>query len=143
MLLPSCKSPAVYQPRKPQKTVLYEVFLKHLETWLQAQEYVPFYVEKELRKYLECGILAHGFARALCKGCNHDFILAFSCKGRGVCPSCNTRRMSEVAAHLEEHLLPKIPMRQWVLSFPKRLRPFLKNNPSLQVVYHCFCKLST
>ena len=27
-------------------------------------------------------------------------ILVFSCKGRGVCPSCNTRRMVETAAHL-------------------------------------------
>ena len=26
--------------------------------------------------------------------------MAYSCKGRGVCPSCNTRRMVETAAHL-------------------------------------------
>lgn len=38
------------------------------------------------------GILAHGFARARCDECGHDFLIAFSCKGRGICPSCNTRR---------------------------------------------------
>ena len=27
---------------------------------------VPAYVERDLRKFLECGILAHGFARARC-----------------------------------------------------------------------------
>ena len=27
---------------------------------------VPGYVERDLRKFLECGILAHGFARARC-----------------------------------------------------------------------------
>ncbi|MBK1650193.1 hypothetical protein CKO36_16715 [Rhabdochromatium marinum] len=32
--------------------------------------------------------------------------MAFSCKGRGVCPSCNTRRMAETAAHLVDHVLP-------------------------------------
>jgi hypothetical protein len=36
-----------------------------------------------------------------------------SCKGRGVCPSCNTRRMAETAAHLVDHVLPRLPVRQW------------------------------
>ena len=26
--------------------------------------------------------------------------MAYSCKGRGVCPSCNARRMVETAAHI-------------------------------------------
>jgi anaerobic ribonucleoside-triphosphate reductase len=52
-------------------------------------------VEREFRRYLECGILAYGFARARCPDCGHDFLVAFSCKGRGLCPSCNARRMAE------------------------------------------------
>lgn len=52
-----------------------------------------------------------------------------SCKGRGVCPSCNTRRMAETAAYLTDHVLPHLPVRQWVLSVPKRLRYFLQNDP--------------
>ena len=44
-----------------------------------------------------------------------------SCNGRGICPSCNTRRMVETAAHLIDHVFPLVPMRQWVLSFPKGL----------------------
>jgi hypothetical protein len=40
------------------------------------------------------GILAHAFARARCGGCGYDFLIAYSCKGRGVYPSCNTRRMA-------------------------------------------------
>ena len=35
---------------------------------------------------------------------------------------CNTRRMVETAAHLAEHVIPRLPVRQWVLSVPKRLR---------------------
>ena len=54
----------------------------------------PGYVEEELRGYLECGILCFGFARRLCTGCGTGFVIAFSCKGRGVCPSCNGRHMA-------------------------------------------------
>ena len=86
---------------------------------------VPAHVEKELRSYLKCGILAHGFARARCSGCGYDFLVAFSCKGRGACPSCNAKRMAETAAHLVDHVIPHVPVRQFVLSVPKRLRPFL------------------
>ena len=80
---------------------------------------------------LRCGILAHGFARACCSGCGYDFLVAFSCKGRGVCPSCNARRMVETAAHLVDHVFPPLPVRQWVLSVPKRIRPFLHHNPTV------------
>ena len=55
---------------------------------------VPGYVEEELRGYLQCGLLCFGFGRALCMGCGRGFVVAFSCKGRGVCPSCNGRHMA-------------------------------------------------
>jgi hypothetical protein len=56
-------------------------------------------------------------------------MLAFSCKGRGVCPSCSARRMAETTAHLVDHVLPPLPVRQWVLSVPKRLCYFLEREP--------------
>lgn len=107
-----------------------------LETWLaQTEEAEPNsvagYVERELRGYLECGILAHGFARARCPECAADFLVAFSCKGRGVCPSCTTKRMAATAAHLVDAVIPQVPMRQWVLSLPQRLRPALRADPAL------------
>jgi hypothetical protein len=58
-------------------------------------------------------------------------LVAFSCKGRGVCPSCSARRMGGVAAHLTDQVLPPLPLRQWVLSLPKRIRPFLPHDPRL------------
>jgi hypothetical protein len=33
--------------------------------------------------------------------------------------------MAETAAHLADHVFPPLPVRQWVLSVPKRLRYFL------------------
>ena len=89
---------------------------------------LPEWVERDFRGYLECGILAHGFARARCGDCGNERLIPFSCKGRGICPSCNARRMCEVAAHLTDHVLPHVPARQWVLSVPKRLRPYLHHD---------------
>jgi hypothetical protein len=90
---------------------------------------VPGYVEDELRGYLECGLLCFGVARAVCTGCGQGFVVAFSCKGRGVCPSCNGRHMAQTAAHLADHVIPPAPVRQWVISVPKRLRGFLADRP--------------
>ena len=36
--------------------------------------------------------------------------------GDFVCPSCGARRMAEGAALLVDEVLPRQPMRQWVLS---------------------------
>ena len=90
---------------------------------------MPGHVEDELRGYLECGLLCFGFARAVCMTCRTGFVVAFSCKGRGVCPSCNGRHMAQTAAHLADHVIPPVPVRQWVISVPKRLRGFLADRP--------------
>jgi len=42
---------------------------------------LPAYVEGELRRYLACGILAHGFTQVRCAGCKAERLVAFSCKG--------------------------------------------------------------
>ena len=72
----------VYRPRRPTTTPLYPVVQHHLETFLaQAAERdptgygVPSWVEKDLRAYLRCGILAHGFARVRCDDCGHERLL--------------------------------------------------------------------
>ena len=36
--------------------------------------------------------------------------------------------MAETAAHLADHVLPRVPVRQWVLSVPKRLRYYLQHD---------------
>ncbi len=129
---------AVYRRRRPTTTPLYPIVQHHLETFLaRAAEADPWgegvagWVEEDFRAYLRCGILAHGFARVRCDDCAAERLVAFSCKGRGVCPSCNARRMVEVAAHLNDHVLPPLPIRQWVLSVPKRIRPFFHHDPAL------------
>jgi hypothetical protein len=61
-------------------------------------------------------MLAHGFARVRCEGCKDELLVAFSCKGRGVCPSCNAKRAHVTAVHWVERVLPHGPYRQWTLA---------------------------
>jgi len=79
-------------------------------------------VQAEFRTFLRCGWLAGGFARFRCGRCGTERLVAFSCKGRGFGPSCGARRMVERAAHLVDAVLPDVPVRQWVLTLPLRLR---------------------
>jgi len=80
-------------------------------------------VEKELREYVECGVLGHGFVRLRCDDCGEERAVAFSCKGRGFCPSCTGRRMADTSARLVDDVFsPNAPVRQWVLSLPMQIR---------------------
>src|SRR5947199_6097998 len=112
---------ATYTPRDPSSTVLYHVIAEHLETFLASLNAapdatgLPAYVEREFYDYLRCGILAHGFLRLGCDTCHHEWLLPFSCKRRGFCPSCAGRRMAQMAAHLVEQVSPGSPTRQWVV----------------------------
>ena len=122
-----------YARHRPEETLLYRLVAEHLETFLaetreKHDRALPTYVERELRAYLRCGILAHGFGRAECRVCHRQIVVAFSCKKRGLCPSCNARRMCKSAAHLTDRVLPDVPVRQWVLSVPFELRFLLASN---------------
>ncbi|HEY5645241.1 MAG TPA: transposase, partial [Pseudomonadales bacterium] len=115
-----------YAPRRPETTHLYGVVQQHFETWLAHARVrgrtVPGFVEREFRGFLDCGIPAHGFLRLHCDECGLDRVVPFSCKGRGFCPSCGGRHMADTAAHLVDRVLPRVPVRQWVLSLPFGLR---------------------
>ncbi len=117
-----------YRRREPENSLLYRVVATHLDVFLaRAADLadgsgLPAFVERELRAFLKCGILEHGFVRVHCDACGKDALVAFSCKGRGFCPSCGGRRMAATAAHLVDRVLPHVPVRQWVLSLPIRLR---------------------
>jgi hypothetical protein len=119
---------ASYEPRRPGDSLLYRIVQEHWETFradagrLRDGEGLPAFVQDEFREFLRCGWLAGGFARFRCGGCGAERLVAFSCKGRGFCPSCGGRRMVERAAHLVDAVLPDVPVRQWVLTLPLRLR---------------------
>jgi hypothetical protein len=50
--------------------------------------------------------------------------------------------MVETAAHLNDHVFPRLPVRQWVLSVPKRLRYFMqRDGPVLNMVLRIFLRV--
>ena len=59
--------PRGYRPRRAETTALYRVVADHVETMLQdardrsAHGFgLPRHVERSFRRYLACGVLAHG-----------------------------------------------------------------------------------
>ncbi len=116
-----------YVPRRPTETVLHQLVRANLESFLAYARAnydggLPRYVEQEFRAYIRCGDFSEGFSRAHCDACGHDLLVAFSCHGRSICPSCCGRRMANVAAHLVDRVLPDVPVRQYVLTLPYELR---------------------
>ena len=67
-----------YRRRRPEDTLLYRVLREELATFLQtaradsSRPGLPRFVERELRQFLGCGILARGFARVHCSACGKD-----------------------------------------------------------------------
>ena len=115
-----------YQPRQPQQTALWQTMQRYWTGFRRSAgedgRPIPAFVETGVRRFLSCGSLASGFARLRCNGCRDELLVAFSCKIRGLCPSCDGRRMAEQAAHLVDHVIPAVAVRQWVLSLPFWLR---------------------
>ncbi|MCP4606226.1 MAG: hypothetical protein GY847_37905 [Proteobacteria bacterium] len=86
------------------------------EACTKGAEQIQFY------RYLDCGILARGFARCACEECGRSFAVAFSYKSRSFCGSCMGRRMADTAAHLVDNVFPHVPVRQWVFGLPIEIR---------------------
>jgi hypothetical protein len=129
-------SPApVYARHTPERTLLYALVQAHYPDFLERQAAhdhpVPDYVRAEFDAYLRCGVLDHGFLRVVCEQCHAERLVAFSCKKRGLCPSCGARRMAESAKHLVEDVFGPRPVRQWVLSFPYPLRFLFASKPEV------------
>jgi len=84
----------IYRPRHPERTVLYRALAYHFERFLLGYEerfeashgYLRRCVEPAIHRHLDCGIFDHGVARVRCPDCRHEFLVAFSCKLRGLCP---------------------------------------------------------
>jgi hypothetical protein len=130
LALPSAR----YARHRPEATLLYELVDHHYPPFLAALEQdgrtLPTFVQQEFAAYLKCGRLEHGFLRVRCAQCHVERLVAFSCKRRGFCPSCGARRMVETAALLVDEVLPRQPLRQWVLSVPFPLRFLFATEPA-------------
>ncbi len=61
-----------------------------------------------MKRYLDCGLYENGFARVRCPACHEEYLLAFSCKTRELCPSCAARRAAATAVLLREEVLEEV-----------------------------------
>ena len=97
--LPSAHTGSRYARHAPERTLLYALVEAHYPDFIVRIEAegrsLPGYVREAFDAYLRCGVLEHGFLRVVCEQCRAERLVAYSCKKRGLCPSCGARRMAE------------------------------------------------
>ena len=93
---PSRRSPMHrHRARNPRKSPLWQCAHRHFVTFGQIypQDYQPRLgplrpvIPQVVHKFPDCGNLDRGFARLRCDHCQHEYLLAFSCKSRWFCPT--------------------------------------------------------
>jgi len=128
-----------YRARSPRATPLYRLFDAHFDEvrgqWEERYErrcgFWRSFVDGQVLRYLDCGLYENGFARIRCPECAAEYLLAFSCKTRELCPSCAAKRSAATAALLAEEVLEEVAHAQWVFVIPKMLRPYFLHHREL------------
>ncbi|MBD3239869.1 MAG: hypothetical protein GF331_04735, partial [Chitinivibrionales bacterium] len=127
------------------KSVTREPQAAALRDWgSRGERYWRPVIRTSVDKFLKRGHLKEGFARVRCPDCGKELFLAFSCRQRGACPSCDQKRSLMLAIRLNAQVLDAVPHRQWVLTVPKRLRVYFRYDRSLlgkmcQAAYGAVC----
>jgi len=138
-------SPAIYHPRRPRASPLWQVVRLAWDDLLSAYEKKyrptmgPLRPESvaAVEAFSRCGDLAVGFTRHVCTDCGHQHLLAFTCKARHLCPACHQRRTLQIAHWIAHHVCLPVPHRQFVFTIPKILRGiFRKRRHLLTHLFH-------
>lgn len=121
-------TPCIYQRRRPEKSALYKAISENWPHFMDDFEgVIGQWTKKTFGKFLECGLLDYGFARAHCTDCDHDFLVAFSCQLRGICPSCAAKRFEVFSRFALDEVIGQVSQnevahRQVVFTIPWALR---------------------
>jgi len=137
-----------YRARKPKTSPLWQCLSRHFSTFLEIYEecyqtrygYLRPVIPEVVKKFLDCGNLATGFARIRCDHCKHEYILAFSCKGRWFCPSCHQNKVQLFGELLSGTILYPVPHRHFTFTIPKLLRPYFRYDRGLLKCSHPDCE---
>jgi hypothetical protein len=129
----------VYRARNPKKSPLWQCANRHFDEFEEVypEVYQPRYgllrpvIPEVVHKFLECGNLERGFARVRCDRCEHEYLLAFSCKSRWFCPSCHQKNVQTTARFILERVVAPVPHRHYVLAIPRMLRPYFQRHRHL------------
>ncbi|HOX58374.1 MAG TPA: transposase [Verrucomicrobiota bacterium] len=129
----------VYRARNPKKSPLWQCAHRHYDEFedVYPEAYAPRYgrlrpiIPEVVHKFLDCGNLERGFARVRCDHCEHEYLLAFSCKSRWFCPSCHQKNVQITARFILERVVAPVPHRHYVLAIPRMLRPYFQRHRHL------------
>ena len=122
-----------YRPRQPRASPVWQTLHDH------AAKVPGLSVEVAgaIAAFLDCGDLHAGFTRLNCPDCGHEFLLAFSCKQRGLCASCHQRRTLIEGALIADTICAAVPHRHLVLTIPRLIRnPFKFDRALLGELHH-------
>jgi hypothetical protein len=127
------------RPRDPRKTVLWGLLDTLYErvkgSWEERFErrygFWRGLADEAVARCLDCEVWDNGFARVRCRKCPQEFLVAFSCKGRGLCPSCGAKRAAELAAFLMDEVVEDVGHTQWVFTVPKMLQVYFLHHREL------------
>ena len=139
LCIPNYVHSKVYRPRQPRQSPLWRCLYDHYaafksnykQTFEQTHGFWREVVDRVVQQFLECGDLAKGFARIGACGCGKEHLLPFSCKCRNFCPSCHQKKVLLFGEHVRHEIVYPVPHRQYVLTVPKRLRCYFRNNHKL------------
>jgi hypothetical protein len=149
---PVPKPGSFYRPRDPEASPFLQVMREHFDQFekVYPERYQRGYgfwrpvIRSSIDRFIKCGDLKQGFARVRCPDCRKEFFVAFSCRQRACCPSCDQKRALMLALRLNAEVFDTVPHRQWVFTVPKRLRVYFRYDRSLlgglcQAAYGTVC----
>ena len=133
------EAPAQYRPRHPERTAFYQLFEDRFDSYVRNYEerFEPRsgplrpVVVRSVQEFLGCGRLQGGFARIRCPECHAEHLLAFSCRTRNFCASCQAKRSVLFAEKLSSEILAPVPHRHWTFSIPRVLRGLIERDRKL------------
>ena len=89
-----------YRPRDHEASPFFKIVRDYFDEFEMVytgryQERYGFWrpvIRSSIDKFLKCRDLKEGFARVRCPDCKEAFFVAFSCRQRSCCPSCDQSR---------------------------------------------------
>ena len=128
-----------YRPRHPECSAFYQLFENHFDSYVRCYEErfesstgpLRPVVVRSVEEFLGCGRLQGGFARIRCPKCHAEHLLAFSCRTRNFCSSCQAKRSVLFAEKLTADILAPVPHRHWTFSIPRVLRGLFERDRKL------------
>ena len=151
---PAPASPKVYRPRHPERLPTYRMLEAYFRAYALAHEerYEPRHgplravVSRSVDQYLECGRLRAGFVRIRCPTCFGEHLLAFSCRTRNLCASCQAKRAVLFGERLCAEIVAPVAHRHIVFTVPIALRGLVERDRSLlgviaRIAYEATCRV--